>query len=336
MEITLEALGWDEEFRRRWEALGDPSLRPGRVAQKAHGLYLVHDGERAEWLPPSGALRRAGRDPLERPAVGDWVAIRRDRRGAVVAHVLERRTRFVRRAAGGAAVGQVVAANIDVVFVVTSANEELNPRRLERYLAALAKSGAEVVIVLNKIDLVGDPAPLVARIAEIAPGVAIVPTSALTGAGLDALRHRLGPGRTAAFVGSSGVGKSSLVNRLLGRDALAVGAIRASDARGRHTTTRGELVVSPHGVLLDTPGMREIQLWAEDAALFGAFPDVEAIAARCRFRDCRHLTEPDCAVRQAVERGELAADRLASYQKLLEELEEPPPGAAASRRRPRR
>jgi ribosome biogenesis GTPase / thiamine phosphate phosphatase len=234
--------------------------------------------------------------------------------------VLPRRTKFSRKAAGAETEEQVVAANIDVVFVVSALAGDLNARRLERYLALGWESGAEPAVVLTKADLCDDVAAALAEVEAIAIGVAVHAVSNVTGNGLDELSTYFAPGRTIAVLGSSGVGKSTLINRLAGRDLQAVAEVRA-DGRGRHTTTRRELVPLPGGgLVLDTPGMRELALWDASGGVEGVFEDVGVLAARCRFPDCAHETEPGCAVRAALEDGSLDAERLAGYRKLEGEL----------------
>jgi ribosome biogenesis GTPase len=234
--------------------------------------------------------------------------------------VLERRTALLRRAAGTLTEPQVVAVNVDTFFVVTAVNRDFNERRLERYVAAVWNSGAQPVVVLNKVDLEAELGPLLEAIDRAAIGVSVVRASAASGEGIEALREYIGEGKTVAFIGSSGVGKSSLMNRLLGREAQAVGGLRG-DERGRHTTTARQLVELPGGgVLVDTPGLRELGLLDDAGGVETSFADVAAFAERCRFRDCAHENEPGCGVLAAVANGELPAERLASYRKLLKEL----------------
>jgi len=323
---TLTRLGWDDRLSEEVEPHRAAGLVPGRVAVQHRGAWdvLSEDGElRAD---VAGRLRHEAEENAELPVVGDWVAVaaRPDETGGTIQAVLPRRTKFSRKTTMQAAEEQVLVANVDVVFVVTSLNDDLNLRRLERYLTLAWESGANPVIVLTKADLVDDPAPLVAAVESIAYGVPVVTTSTLDGTGLDMLRSFLPTGVTGALLGSSGVGKSTLVNALVGEQLLATQETREEGRgyKGRHTTTRRELVVLPDaGLIVDTPGMRELQLWAADDGLEEAFDDVTELFAECRFSDCAHDTEPDCAVRAALAAGTLSAERWESYQKLQRELE---------------
>jgi ribosome biogenesis GTPase len=261
----------------------------------------------------------AGRDDL--PATGDWVLARvlpgEDR--ALVVELLERRTKLSRKEAGERTGEQLLAANVDLVFLVASLNRELNLRRLERYLTAIWESGAQPVIALNKADLAEDVEGLLADVEAIAPGVPVHVTSAETGDGVQELAGRLGPGVTAVFVGSSGVGKSSLINCIIGGEAQPVAGIREDD-KGRHITTSRQMLVIPgRGVIIDTPGLRELQLWTNESGASMAFSDVETFARDCRFSDCTHEREPGCAVRAALEAERLDEERVRSYRKLERE-----------------
>jgi ribosome biogenesis GTPase len=314
----LQHLGWDSAWQDEFEPYDRDGLVPARVAVRHHGPCVLFTADGELGGVPAGRL---GEDEL--PAVGDWVAVRRlpGEKKALVEAVLPRRSAFVRKEAWRRTAAQVVAANVDVVFLVSAFGHDLNPRRIERYLTATWESGAQPVIVLTKTDLYPDEVPAgEAEVAAVAFGVPVHPVSGITGDGLEALDGYLEPGRTVALLGSSGVGKSTLVNRLAGGRVMATREIRG-DGRGRHTTTHRELVPLPGGaLLLDTPGMRELQLWAGEESLDGAFADVAELAAECRFADCEHRTEPGCAVRAALADGSLDRERWLSYGKLQREL----------------
>jgi len=320
---SLEAFGWTPLFAEQFKVHADAGFQPARVTVEHRSSYelLIESGEVAAAL--AGRLRHETSSKLDLPAVGDWVAISRQDGGALtlVEAVLPRRSVFTRRAAGRDHREQIVAANVDVVFVVTSLNAELNARRLERYLTLAWESGAEPVVVLSKADLCADPEPLLREVESVSGAVPVLRTSAKDLASLDALHQLLLPNRTGALLGSSGVGKSTIINALLGHERQATAAIREGDGRGRHTTTRRELVLLPGGgVLIDTPGMRELQLAEAGHGLLAAFDDIEQLAAECAFADCSHGPEPDCAVKAAVADGRLDPERLTSYFKLESEL----------------
>jgi ribosome biogenesis GTPase len=303
----LATLGWSAELAESLE----PGLVAGRVAVVHRGGYhvLTDGGERCARLP--GSARHSGVDV----AVGDWVGLD----GELVRAVLPRRSLLARQAAGRETGRQLLAANVDVAFVVTSFGPDLEPRRLERYLAVVWESGATPVVLLTKADLEAEPEAATLAVESVLVGVDVVPVSVLDGRGLDTVESHLRPGTTAVLLGSSGVGKSTLVNRLAGEELLRTNEVRADDGKGRHTTSHRELVVLPGGgIVIDTPGLRELQLWEGD--LDEAFADVEDLAADCRFSDCSHTREPDCAVLAAIDEGELPLDRLRNYRKLQREL----------------
>jgi ribosome biogenesis GTPase len=323
-DLTL--LGWDAGRVDELGLVADPGLVPGRVAIQHRGAYdvLTERGElRCDVLP---RLARVASGPADLPVVGDWVALRPRIGGGTVEALLERRTRFSRLASHDAASEtteeQVVAANVDVVFVVTSLNADLSLRRLERYLTLAWQSGARPVVLLTKSDLVDDVTGPLLEVGSIAAGVPVHVLSSLTGVGFEAVAAELGPGVTGALLGSSGVGKSTLVNALVGGERMRTNAIR-EDGKGRHTTTHRELIVLPNdtGILIDTPGMRELQLWVADDGLDEAFGDVTDLFGECRFSDCAHDAEPGCAVRAALADGRLEPARWESYLKLQRELE---------------
>jgi ribosome biogenesis GTPase len=309
-QYDLSGLGWTPDLAEQLE----PGLVPGRVAAAHRGAFDVwtETGEARFGLP--GKLLHDGIDV----GVGDWVGVA----DGLIRSVLPRRSAIVRNAAGLTTTSQTLAANVDVAFVLSSLGPDLEPRRIERYLVTIWESGAVPEIVLTKADRMEDPWELVAEVEAVAPGVAVHVVSAVNGQGCDALRARIQPGQTAVLLGSSGVGKSTLVNRWLGEDVMATSETRADDDEGRHTTTVRQLLLLPGGgLVLDSPGIRELQLWdVGSGALDAAFSDVEELAAECKFADCSHVHEPGCAVLAAAESGELAADRLQSWRKLQREL----------------
>jgi ribosome biogenesis GTPase / thiamine phosphate phosphatase len=315
--LNLHDLGWDASFDDAFEPFRRDSLIPARVAARHHGpCELLTELGRLGGIP-SGSL-----EDDELPAVGDWVAARplAGERKAVIQAVLPRRSAFTRKEAWRRTAEQIVAANVDTVFLVTAFGRDLNARRLERYLTAAWDSGANPVVIVNKSDVADDVPAELAEIESIALGVPVHPVSAATGHGLNALEPHLGRGRTIALLGSSGVGKSTLVNRLAGRELLPT-AETSADGRGRHTTSHRELVPLPDGaLLLDTPGMRELQLWADAEALDATFAEITELAAGCRFNDCSHEHEPGCAILAALADGTLSRERLGSYRKLQREL----------------
>jgi len=336
--MDLELLGWDGAFADLFAPWAATGHRPGRVVAAHRGGDLVATGEGETLAKATGRLRHlAGPSVAGLPAVGDWVALRDGRIHAV----LPRRTAVTRRAPGSQAGEQVLAANVDLVLAVVAPGRDANPRRVERLLALAWESGAQPVVVLGRADLCPDWGTDVgtelAGLAAVAPGVQVLALSCYTGEGVDEIAALLDPGRTAVLLGSSGVGKSTLVNRLAGRDLLATGEVR-DDGKGRHTTTTRQLVpLAGGGLIIDTPGLRELGLWTGASGTAAAFDDIETLAAECRFDDCRHRTEPGCAVLQALEDGRLPEERFAAWEKLQRELawaeQRADPLAAANRRR---
>lgn len=320
----LKSYGWSDTLQQQFQVHAARGLTPARVIVQQRGLYTLATpaGEASAQL--SGRFAHEAADG-DYPVAGDWVAatIRPAEASATIHRLLPRRSAFMRKAVGGGGPAmQVVAANVDVALLVASLNADLNPRRIERYLATAWESGADPVVVLTKADLCDEADARRAEIAAVAVGVPVHVVSAVTGQGLAALNESLAPGQTAALLGSSGVGKSSLVNAMAGTTLMATRPIREEDARGRHTTTHRELVLLANGrLVLDTPGMRELGLWDAQTGVAATFAEVESLIAQCRFRDCAHGTEPGCAVQAALADGSLDPGRWRNYAKLQRELE---------------
>jgi ribosome biogenesis GTPase len=320
--IALQRLGWSPELEEAFLPHAERGLVPGRVAVQHRGAYGVYTGAGEVAAELAGRLRHDAGSAGDLPAAGDWVALEQPdgaRRSRIRA-VLPRRTKLSRKVAWLETGEQILAANVDVVLVLTALNGDLNLRRLERYLTTVWESGAIPGIVLTKADLADDVEGAVLAAESVGIGVPVHVVSSVTGIGVDDVLAYAAGDRTIAFLGSSGVGKSTLLNRLVGEELLAVQEVQA-DGRGRHTTTRRELVPLPGGgLVLDTPGMRELQLWDAEGGIEAAFEDVEHLAEECRFADCAHETEPGCAVLRAVDDGRLELDRLRSWRKLQREL----------------
>jgi ribosome biogenesis GTPase len=335
-QIDLESLGWDELFEESFHPYSSAACVPGRIAQEHRGKYrvLTARGELSASL--SGRLRHDSFDRQDSPAAGDWVAVRPryEEAAATIVGVLRRKSQFIRGASGNRTRVQTVAANVDTIFLVMALNNDFNLRRMERYLVMAWESGAQPVVVLTKSDLCPDRRQKLVEVESLAIGAPVHVTSIVDKTGLDSLRDYIRPGKTVGLVGSSGVGKSTLVNYLAGRQVQETQDVRASDGRGRHTTTTRQLtLLAGGGMVLDTPGMRELQLWEGSAesnkqtresrrpsGIEHAFNEIESLAARCRYRDCSHSGEPDCAVQAALGENTLDQARFRSYVKLQKEL----------------
>jgi len=319
----LDKLGWNGYFAAAWNSVNEPESRPCRVISQSHEIWRVA-GEFGEGIAHmSGVVRQDAEQGGLWPAVGDWLAVSGAPGDTMrINGIVPRRTQIARKVAGRRIDTQVLAANVDVAFIVMGMDGDYSARRIERYLSLVWESGAKPVVVLNKADLRGDVVRRVEEMEQISHGSPVMAVSALTGEGLSQLEGFLSPGTTIVLLGSSGAGKSSLTNRLLGMDQQTVFEVRASDSRGRHTTTSRELILVPGGgVLIDTPGLRELQLWDSERAVKEVFADLEEFAESCRFRDCSHQGEPDCGVAEAIVQGWLDAGRLENYRKLNRERE---------------
>lgn len=321
MHSALLDFGWTESFDRAFEAFRQDDFHAGRVLLDRRRFYTLHTEFGVVQARLAGSLVHEAENASGLPVVGDWVALRRAPDGtAVIRHVLPRRSKLSRNEAGRRTAEQVVAANVDTALLVMGLDGDFNLRRLERLLVTAREGGTHPLVVLNKADLDTDIEGRLQAVEAVASGAPVVVLSCLSGQGIETLRSRLEPRRTFAVLGSSGVGKSTLINRLLGKDLLATGAVRASDDRGRHTTTHRELLRLPDGpLLIDSPGIRELQLWNASGGLENTFDDLEALASTCRFRDCTHRDEPGCAVRRAVGDGTLEAGRLRNFHDLEKE-----------------
>jgi ribosome biogenesis GTPase / thiamine phosphate phosphatase len=322
---ALEILGWNPFFQEHFQKLNIPDTVPARVISESRNSFQVYSKYGVLTAGIAGKMRYQVKAEDLYPTVGDWVAVKPlvDEKKAIILALLPRKSRFSRKVAGERTAEQIISANIDTVFVVSGLDggRSLSLRRIERYLTLAWNSGATPVIVLNKVDLCSDAEKFIQSVEEVAPGISIHAVSARERTGLDALRNYLIKGNTVAFLGSSGVGKSTIINALLGEEKQETGEVRPDNRLGRHTTTRRELILLPSGgIMIDTPGMREIQLWAGEDDLQGAFEDIEMLTEECRFGDCSHNAEPGCAVKAAIDRGELDPARLENYRKLQNEI----------------
>jgi ribosome biogenesis GTPase / thiamine phosphate phosphatase len=321
--MKLQQFGWSEFFADSFNQYAKTGYTVGRVGIEHRGSYVLYTETGEQTAEVSGKFRHRVTQLQAFPTVGDWVVIQSGTidSSAKIHHVLPRQSQFLRKAVGGTTEAQLIAANVDTVFLVSGLDHDFNLRRIERYLLLAWDSGATPVIVLNKADQCQDVESCVLQVENLAPGVPIAVLSALHQQGLEQLTPYLQPGQTIALLGSSGVGKSTITNQLMGQEGQRVQAVRADDSRGRHTTTHRALLPLPNGSwLIDTPGMRELQVWAGEESLSATFSDIETLAIHCRFRDCRHENEPGCAVQAAIAQADLDASRLLNYHKLNREV----------------
>ena len=322
--MKLETLGWNNFFEACFATHHEHRLLPGRVSIQHKDRYVLFTEEGEVGAKVSGKFRFDVSGLQDFPAVGDWVAYEIDSgdQSAVIHHVLERKSKFSRKVAGDRPDEQILAANIDIVFLVMGLDGNYNLRRLERYLTVAEETEARSVIVLNKSDLCSHLVECTQEVLSIAHGINVVVMSALRAEDVAPIRSLLTPGITGVLLGSSGVGKSTITNQLLGKEHSQVQSVRGTDSHGRHTTPHRELLVLPNGgIIIDTPGLRELQLWSGEDGLHDSFDDIEELATNCRFRDCRHEAEPGCAVKLAIQGSTLEPERYESYQKLQREIQ---------------
>lgn len=324
--MNFANLGWNDEFVHHFTAYRQEGYAAGRITLEGKNLYIVATEAQGE-IPAvmTGKMMYGACTREDLPVVGDWVAVSvigAERPQAIIHAVLPRRSKFSRKMAGREGGEQPVAANIDIAFLLTGLDGDYNLRRIERYLLQTRESGARPVVLLTKADICPDVNVCLGEVAAVAGGAPVYAISTLTGVGLAEITQYLQPGVTVALLGSSGVGKSTLLNYVLGNEVMRTQSVRADDSRGRHTTSHRQLFMLPAGAsLIDTPGMRELQLWGAADGLLNTFPEIETLAHRCRFADCRHEVEPGCAVQLALETGELDQSRFANYRKMQRELQ---------------
>ncbi|MEW6736115.1 MAG: ribosome small subunit-dependent GTPase A [Acidobacteriota bacterium] len=321
--MDLASLGWNQFFAKHFEPYASEHYRAGRIALEQKSSYRVYTEEGELWAEISGRMRHQAISRVDLPAVGDWVvlSIRIDEQRATIHQVLPRKSKFSRKVKEKRTVEQIVAANIDTLFLVVGLDNDFNLRRIERYLILAWESGARPIILLNKADLCRELDARMAAVESVAAGVPICLLSAANNEGLEALGEFIKAGETISLVGSSGVGKSTIINCLLGKQYQRVQEVREHDHRGKHTTSYRELILLPSGgLIIDTPGMRELQLWTSEKGFQDAFDEIETLNRSCRFRNCQHQDEPGCAIKESLEDGSLDIERFNNYQKLQREL----------------
>ncbi|MBI1748727.1 MAG: ribosome small subunit-dependent GTPase A [Acidobacteria bacterium] len=322
--MKLETFGWNSYFASHFKQHAEAGFSVGRVVLEHKNFYRVYTEHGELWAELSGKLHYLATSRQDLPAVGDWVVIQilGNEDKATLHHILPRKSRFSRKVAGSPTEEQIVASNIETVFLMSGLDADFNLRRIERYVIMARASGANPVIVLNKSDLCAEVAQRITEVESVAHNIPIRVISATQGSGLNTLQSFLSPGETVALLGSSGVGKSTLTNVLAGQPLQQVREVRYTDGRGKHATTHRQLILLPSGALIvDTPGLRELQLWVGEEGFKSAFADIAALAEGCLFRDCRHREEPTCAVKEAVKMGTLEASRFENYKKMEKELE---------------